>query len=412
MKLHALLVLSLSFPLLPSSAIAGFDEGLAAYNSKDYASALREFKPLAAQGGAKAQYSLGWMYQQGQGVAQDNKEAVKWYLLAAKQGNTTAQANLYRVAPRMALAGFEELPDGFDKGMTAYERADYATALREFKTLAAQGYAKAQHALGDLYENGYGVKQSYKEAIKWYRLAAKQGNPNSQQSLGSLYSPDAANLTEYSSAKSRDVENADNELNNWYRLAAKSYRQAADRGDANAQHWLGRMFAYGHGVKQDSEESDKWFLAAFASYRRAAANGYAPAQAMLGELYYMGQGVQQDFYNEPIKWYRLAAEQGHAEAQYQLADKISMGVIDTEKRFKVGPGLDMNEAMKWYRISADHSYSPSIFALATMYKHGNRVRQDKVLAYALFEIDNSAVALLMSTVTFRDGFFGLFGQVR
>ncbi len=385
MKLHALLVWSLTFPLLPTNAIAGFDEGLAAYNSKDYASALREFKPLAAQGDAKAQLGLGLMYQQGQGVAQDYQEALKWYRLASDQGNARAKANLYRVAPRIALAGFEELPDDFDQGMTAFEKADYATALREFKTLAAKGYAKAQAMLGEMYEQGIGVKLDYKEAIKWYRLAAKQGNADSQYRLGAMFSPNAYNLAKYS--QGRDVENADDELNSWLRLAAKSYRLAADRGDANAQYWLGRLFAYGHGVKQDSEESEKWFRAAFASYHLAAEQGYAPAQAMLGEMYYMGQGVATDYYNEPVKWYRLAAEQGHAEAQYMLARLLRDGratghFLDTKD-------VKLDEAMKWFRIAADHGYGPSIFALALMYEAGNQISKNTVLAYALFMMDDS-----------------------
>jgi TPR repeat protein len=73
---------------------ADFEKGIAAYKSKDYASALREFKPLAQQGNAEAQLRLSWLYANGQGVPQDYKTAVKWYRLAAKQGNAPAQYNL------------------------------------------------------------------------------------------------------------------------------------------------------------------------------------------------------------------------------------------------------------------------------------------------------------------------------
>ena len=70
-----------------------------------------------------AQYNLGIMYCNGQGVLQDYKEAVKWYRLAAEQG-----------------------------------------------------YAAAQYNLGLMYRNGDGVPQDYQEAVKWYRLAAEQGD--------------------------------------------------------------------------------------------------------------------------------------------------------------------------------------------------------------------------------------------
>ena len=76
------------------NVLAGWDEGVTAYDSGDYATALKEFRPLAEQGEASAQGSLGVMYAKGQGVTQDYKEAVKWYRKAAEQGDATAQKNL------------------------------------------------------------------------------------------------------------------------------------------------------------------------------------------------------------------------------------------------------------------------------------------------------------------------------
>ena len=63
-----------------------FQKGLTAYKSGDFATALREWTPLAKQGDADAQFNLGLMYDKGQGVPQDYKTAVKWYRLAAEQG--------------------------------------------------------------------------------------------------------------------------------------------------------------------------------------------------------------------------------------------------------------------------------------------------------------------------------------
>ena len=103
------------------AAAQDYDAGLAAAQSGDFATALREWTPLAEQGNAKAQHNLGFMYSNGQGVPQDDAEAVKWYRLAAEQGDTEAQFNL-----------------------------------------------------GLMYRNGQGVPQDYAEAVKWYRLAAEQ----------------------------------------------------------------------------------------------------------------------------------------------------------------------------------------------------------------------------------------------
>ena len=71
-----------------------FQKGVAAYKSGDYATALREWTPLAKEGNTPAQFNLGNMYRQGQGVPQDYKTALKWYKLAAEQGDADAQYNL------------------------------------------------------------------------------------------------------------------------------------------------------------------------------------------------------------------------------------------------------------------------------------------------------------------------------
>ena len=68
-----------------------FQDGVAAYERGDYATALQEFKPLAEQGNSDAQMMLGSMYESGQGVAQDHAETAKWYRKAAEQGNARAQ---------------------------------------------------------------------------------------------------------------------------------------------------------------------------------------------------------------------------------------------------------------------------------------------------------------------------------
>jgi uncharacterized protein len=73
---------------------ADFQTGLTAYLSEDYETALREFTPLAEQGDADAQYNLGLMYANGQGVPEDDRAAVKWYTLAAEQGFSLPQFGL------------------------------------------------------------------------------------------------------------------------------------------------------------------------------------------------------------------------------------------------------------------------------------------------------------------------------
>ncbi len=77
-----------------ATARADFQEGYAAYGRGEYATALREFRPLARQGDASAQFALGVMHRTGQGVVQDYAEAAKWYRMAAEQGQAAAQFTL------------------------------------------------------------------------------------------------------------------------------------------------------------------------------------------------------------------------------------------------------------------------------------------------------------------------------
>lgn len=75
----------------------------------------------------------------------------------------------------------------FQEGLAAYRAGDFHTALKEWRPLAEQGLAKAQHNLGVMYENGRGVPQDFEEARRWYEKAAAQGQPYAQNNLGQMY---------------------------------------------------------------------------------------------------------------------------------------------------------------------------------------------------------------------------------
>ncbi len=92
LRTAVVLVLALALPA-PVLA-ADFEAGLDAANRGDYATALKEWRPLAEQGDADAQFHLGLMYDFGEGVAQDRTEAAKWFHLAAEQGHAPAQSFL------------------------------------------------------------------------------------------------------------------------------------------------------------------------------------------------------------------------------------------------------------------------------------------------------------------------------
>ena len=94
------------------------------------------------------------------------------------------------IIPFLLFSLFLGLPSyssDFDKGLTAYNNGDYATALKEWKPLAEEGDVDAQYYLGVLYDNGDGVPQDYKEAVRWYTLAAEQGDVDAQYNLDFIH---------------------------------------------------------------------------------------------------------------------------------------------------------------------------------------------------------------------------------
>ena len=123
MSLRFIIALVLSIVCLPTPAWADTETGMDAYNRGDYATALKELRPLAEQGDANAQFNLGVLYYNGEGVSQDYVQARQW-----------------------------------------------------FEKAAAQGYVYAQNSLGVLYYKGQGVLQDYVQAHMWYSLAAANGD--------------------------------------------------------------------------------------------------------------------------------------------------------------------------------------------------------------------------------------------
>jgi len=86
--------LGIVLTLTLSAASGPMEDGIAAYDKEDYATALRIFQPLAERGHLDAQYSLGSLYQAGKGVAQDLSQSIVWYRKAADQGHVQAMTAL------------------------------------------------------------------------------------------------------------------------------------------------------------------------------------------------------------------------------------------------------------------------------------------------------------------------------
>jgi TonB family protein len=88
------LIAALTFSFSSAACADPMEDGQAAYNLEDYATAEHLWRPLAEQGIARAQNNLGVLYENGKGVPKDINEALRWYRLAAEQGYAGAQNNL------------------------------------------------------------------------------------------------------------------------------------------------------------------------------------------------------------------------------------------------------------------------------------------------------------------------------
>ena len=133
MHLRALL-LALASALCCNAAIAGLNEGLEALRRSDFATAAKEFRPLAERGDAEAQYRIGLMYEFGKGYPQDKAQGIVW-----------------------------------------------------FKKSAGQRHAAAQTELGIAYATGDGVAQDDKQGVAWFLKGATLGNATALYNLGLLY---------------------------------------------------------------------------------------------------------------------------------------------------------------------------------------------------------------------------------
>lgn len=130
----------------------------------------------AKQGNAVAQRLLGIRYRKGDGVPQDDAQAVKWYRKSAEQGDTIAQHYL----GYMYYSG---------KGVPQ----DFTEALKWFNLAAAKGYAGSQYLLGFMYRRGKGVQSDDVHAHMWYNLAASQGHEEAakwRDLIAGVMSPD------------------------------------------------------------------------------------------------------------------------------------------------------------------------------------------------------------------------------
>ena len=226
------IILAVALLTATSALAADFEKGVKAYERGKYKAALRQFRALAEEGHAGAQFYLGLMYDEGEGVPENDIQAVFWFRQAAEQGDADAQLNL----------GFM-----YDNGEGVPEND--IQAVFWFRQAAEQGDADAQFNLGVMFmdDNGESVPEDARQAVFWFRKAAGQGNAKAQFNLGFMYD------------NGEGIPEDDRQAVFWF-------RKAAEQGDAKAQFNLGVMY--------DNEDN----IQAYAWFNLAAAQGDEDAE--------------------------------------------------------------------------------------------------------------------------------------
>jgi len=146
-----------------------FQAALQAYFFRDYPTAARLWRSLAKAGHARSQAQLGWLLQNGLGVAKDLAAARRWYRAAAEQGNAVAQNN---------LAALLEHGEGGPR--------DEAAARRWYEAAARQDYPPAQYNLAQMLLDGRGGPADAAAARRWLRRAAASGLEQAKSRLAAL----------------------------------------------------------------------------------------------------------------------------------------------------------------------------------------------------------------------------------
>jgi TPR repeat protein len=219
---------------------------------------------LAAQkGDAEAQFELGRAYYEGEGVAQDYKQAVKWW-----------------------------------------------------KKAAEQGLALAQNSLGQAYHDGLGVKQSDIQAIEWWKKAAKQGLPEAGLHLFANkfdqgFGPQKQAIKWWLKATKQELITAQ-----CYLALAYKKGDGVKKDEKNSLSWLQKAAAntvLETKIEPDLNQAKEEHLIIFLS--EEAKEGIAPAQVVLAHFYQMG--TEQDR-QQAFSWMEKAAQQQDLIAQYHL----------------------------------------------------------------------------------------------
>ena len=365
-----------------------------------------KFMQLAETGNPRAMYFIGYLYDEGLGVTEDEEKAVLWWKKGYESGNPLCGLNyvyressmsdteksklfndIYQSTLSLAESGDlfaqYELSGMYRSGLGIGENAEQAFYWRQVS--ANNGLWSSMSGLAFFYEKGYGTEKSAEKAFTWYKACADQGHGWYKWYVGNLYEKGDGVETDISKAIKYYTDSAQTgNSQGQYELAIcyangrgvsqdlvkafELYMKSAEQGHKYAQNNLAYCYKNGQGTSVDLVSAADWF-------EKSAEQGFSNAQYALGNCYKRGEGVEQDIHSA-VKWFEKAAEQGHAYAEYEL------GVCYQRGR---GVPLDYKKALEFYKKSAEQGFSSAQNNLAFMYENGEGTPIDHNKAIEWFE---------------------------
>ncbi|MBU2880507.1 sel1 repeat family protein [Psychrosphaera sp. B3R10] len=240
-------------PLYDLGFEGDFDQGLIAYNDKNYRRALVEWLPLAKEEDPRAEYYIGLMFMNGLGVEENYDQGILWLKLAANRDYVDAQFELGR-----AYVSGVKIEQNLDQGirwLLSAAKKGHAGAQFSYGLLNQQDKVPLSSDLMALYKQSRSKTFNFTQAAKWYTLAAEQNHAAAQSNLASLYRVGIG------------VQQNNEEAFKWY-------TNSANQGVIDAQYNLGLMYEQGIATPMDTQRALFW-------HTKAAEQGYLPSQQRL-----------------------------------------------------------------------------------------------------------------------------------
>lgn len=463
----------------------------------DYDLAAYYYYAAADKGVYDAMYNIGYMFNNGRGVEQNVAAAITWWRKAADAGEPVsifelgrlyrngrgvtrsmqqAKQHFYRAAecgftPAMLIRGTNWNYEDFGDIDTARALAEagnvsamYTLAFMCYQgdgtekndgfadhywyMAADAGNVPAMYCVGYAFINGIGTERNVELGRMWIdRFAEADWGASLNGGQQAAAVQQTQQQTQRQAQQQTQQQTADtgwNEEEDWddaesliNRLGIEELIDRALAGDAQAAYTLGWAFTYGVGVDPDPETAFDWYLRAAEEdyylayhvvaelcygmqnydeairwYKKAAEEGFAEDMNALGNIYFHGMVAAQD-YAEALKWYLMAADEGDEVAMHSAADILAYGYggvpVDDSRAFALyleaaqmgnvhsmnnvgvmyfsgrGTQQDYGQAVQWFTQAAENGNSQAMYNLGQMYEYGRGVGKSASTARSWYQ---------------------------